>query len=66
MGRAIGQAITDDGMTQSEFARRVGCSEKHLSRVITGLDTASGAMLDYWAFALGRRWTVKLEEADTR
>lgn len=31
--------------------------------VITGRCVASVAQLDYWAFALGRRWNVTLEQA---
>lgn len=62
MGRMIGAALTEDGMSQAEFARRVGISEKHLSQVVTGKVVASHAQLDYLAFALGRQWTVALEK----
>ena len=60
MGRLIGQALEDDGMTQVEFSRRVGCSTKHLNQVILGHATAHASQLDYWAFVLGRRWIVQL------
>ena len=47
-------------MTQAEFARKVGMSEKHVSKVLTGKASAPIATLDYWAFALGMRWSVRL------
>lgn len=60
MGALIGEALDDDGVTQAEFARRLGVSTKHVCQVILGKATASPAQLDYWAWALGRRWTVAL------
>lgn len=60
MGRLIGQALDEDGITQAEFCRRVGCSTKHLNRVISGAATAHPSQLDYWAFVLGRRWRISL------
>lgn len=62
MGALIGQALAEDGLTQAEFARRVGVSTKHLNSVIRGRAVATAAQLDYWAFALGRRWSITLEQ----
>jgi transcriptional regulator with XRE-family HTH domain len=58
---AIHAALTEDGITQAEFARLVGCSEKHLSQVLAAKVFPPIATLDYWAFALGRRWKIQLE-----
>jgi transcriptional regulator with XRE-family HTH domain len=60
MGALIGNALTEDGISQAEFCRQVGVSEKHLSNVINGKATASPVQLEMWAFALGRRWRVDL------
>lgn len=64
MGRIIGEALQADGLTQAEFAGMVGCSPKHLNQVITGKAFAQAATLDYWAFVLGRRWSVTLKVAE--
>jgi transcriptional regulator with XRE-family HTH domain len=63
MARLIAEAIEADGLTQAEFARRVGASQKHVSQVLTGKAHAYQATLDYWAFVLGRRWSVDLVAA---
>ena len=60
MGAAIGAALEADGISQAEFSRRVGTSTKHLNQVISGTAVARAAELDYWAWALGREWTVTL------
>lgn len=54
--------LEDINMSQAEFARRAGVSEKHVSRVLIKKATAPTATLDYWAFVLGMHWSVKLEE----
>lgn len=64
MGALIGAAIDDEGMSQADFARLVGCSPKHLNTVIMGRTSATPAMLEYWAFVLGRKWSVRLEKND--
>lgn len=64
MGALIGQALVEDGISQAEFCRRVGSSPRHLNQVITGRAVASVAQLDYWAFALGRYWSVALARTD--
>lgn len=62
MGRLIGQALEEDGLSQAEFCRMVGASAKHVNQVIQGKAVASMAQLDYWAFALGRQWRVALRK----
>jgi transcriptional regulator with XRE-family HTH domain len=64
MGELIGDALREDGISQVEFCRRVGVSEKHLSGVVRGEVTASAAQLDMWAFALDRRWSVDLVQRE--
>jgi transcriptional regulator with XRE-family HTH domain len=64
MARLLLDALTDAGMTQAEFARRVGVTEKHVSRVMTGKQFASMETLDYWAFVLGRRWHIELRSKE--
>lgn len=60
MARLLGEAIEADGLTQSEFARRVGASPKHVNQVLTGKAHAYQATLDYWVFVLGREWKIDL------
>ena len=60
MASLIAAALTEDGLTQAEFCRRVGVSAKHLNQVLRGVATARPASLDYWAFALGREFVVEL------
>lgn len=64
MGALVGQALAEDGVSQAEFCRRVGVSPKHLNEVIRGRAVATATQLDYWAFALGRRWSVTLLRTD--
>lgn len=61
MGRLLAEEVERRGMTQAEFARRVGASAKHVNKVFNGSSTAYMATLDYWAFVLGCRWNVTLE-----
>lgn len=60
MARLIGDALERDDISQAEFCRRVGVSPKHLNNVLQGHAQASFGALDYWAFVLGRRFTVDL------
>jgi transcriptional regulator with XRE-family HTH domain len=60
MARMIREALEKDGISQAEFARRVGCTQKHVSKVLTHQAHASQTTLDYWAFVLGRRFSVRL------
>lgn len=43
-------AIGEDGLTQAEFARRVGASTEHVNAVLGGRAFAYPATLDFWAF----------------
>lgn len=63
MAHLLAEAIEADGLTQAEFARRVGASTKHVNQVLTGKAHAYQATLDYWAFVLGRGWHIELIEA---
>lgn len=47
-------------MSQAEFARKAGVSAKHVNQVLLGKASAPLATLDYWAFVLGMRWSVRL------
>ena len=51
-------ALEEDGLTQAEFARRLGRTQKHVSQVLTG--KAGTHELDYWAWVLGRQFVVDL------
>lgn len=64
MGRALALRLDELGMAQSEFARRIGASEKHVSLVLNGVKTAHMATLDYWAFCLGARFQVTLSTTE--
>lgn len=64
MARLLAAAIEEDGLTQAEFARRVGATPKHVNTTLTGKQVASMETLDYWAFVLGRRWNVELVPQD--
>jgi transcriptional regulator with XRE-family HTH domain len=61
----LAKGLADSGMTQAELARRSGMTEKHVSRVLTGRNTASTATLDYWAFLLGLRFIVGLQPRES-
>lgn len=60
VGAAVRRALRKDGLSQAEFARRVGMSEKHVSLVLQGKAGATLETLDDWAEALGRRWFVSM------
>jgi transcriptional regulator with XRE-family HTH domain len=63
MALLLAEAIEEDGLTQAEFARRVGATPKHVNKVLTSQSSyASMETLDYWAFILGRHWTVELKK----
>ncbi len=64
MARLIAETLEADGITQAEFSRRVGVSPKHVNQVLNGHSAARPAALDYWAFALGRRFVVTIEAVD--
>lgn len=60
MARMLAEVIEREGLSQAEFARRVGASQKHVSQVLTGKAHAYQATLDYWAFVLGCEWRIDL------
>lgn len=62
MARLIAEALEADGLTQAEFAKRVGATTKHVNVVLQGHSYAAMETLDYWAFVLGRHWTVDLKK----
>lgn len=66
MGYLIRDALAEDGISQAEFARRVGVSAKHLNAVVNGKGVARSGQLDYWAFILGREWHISLEHRKER
>lgn len=65
MARQIAEKVEQMGMTQAEFARRVGVTPKHVNRVFSGNAGAYMATLDYWAFVLGCQWNVELVERES-
>lgn len=54
----IRDALTEQGLSQAEFSRRVGVSQKHLCKVLNGSSETRLATLDYWAFVLGFRFLI--------
>lgn len=60
MAGLIRDALAEDGISQAAFCRMVGVSTKHLNLVLSGKETARTAALEYWAFVLGRRFTITL------
>lgn len=60
MARMVAERVEELGMTQVEFARRVGVTPKHVNKVFGGTSQAYMPTLDYWAFILGCRWQVEL------
>jgi transcriptional regulator with XRE-family HTH domain len=61
MAQLIDRALVEEGLTQAQFCRLVGVSQKHLSQVLLGKAPASMPTLDYWAFHLGRHFNVELK-----
>lgn len=62
--RLLLAALEEDGMTQADFARRVGVSQKHVSMFVKGHAGVNPETLDRWALALGRDWFVDLDRWD--
>ena len=56
----IQDALDEEGMSQADFCRLAGVSQKHLSAVFLGKAAAPMGTLDYWAFLLGREVRVRL------
>lgn len=57
--------MVDGRVTQAELARRAGCGEAHVHRVMTGKtpDPRAGTLADL-ADALGKRWALVAKEED--
>lgn len=62
-GETLLEAMADRGVSQSELARRTGVSEKHVSRVVRGLDgiSASFAVALEYALAIPASFWVNLQ-----
>lgn len=60
MAELIRDHLAKINRTQSDFCREVGVSQKHLSLVLAGQAAARPAALDYWAWVLGMRFSVRL------
>jgi predicted transcriptional regulator len=56
----IRDILSARGLSQATFAKMIGRTEKHVSQVLTG--KAGTAELDYWAFVLGYRFVIDMEE----
>jgi transcriptional regulator with XRE-family HTH domain len=52
--------LAQQGRTQAWLACQSGCSQKHVSLVLTGRASASPEMLERWAALLGYRFTVRV------
>lgn len=64
MAVLINAQLDEQGISQAEFARRVGHTPKHINTVLSHRQHASVATLDYWAFVLGFRFVVTLVALD--
>lgn len=60
MAELVRKELEEQSITQAEFARQVGVTQKHLSAVLSGKAIARVATLDYWLFALGKRFEVSV------
>jgi transcriptional regulator with XRE-family HTH domain len=60
MALKVGTLLTQQGRTQAWLARKSGCTQKHVSLVLTGRADASVEMLEQWAALLGYRFTVRI------
>lgn len=60
IARLLREHLEKVDMSQAEFARKAGVSTKHVNQVFTGKAHAPLATLDYWAYILGMRWSIRL------
>lgn len=60
MAKLLSEALRADGISQAELSRRTGISAKHINRFLNCKQGAASAMIEYWAFAIGREWKVQL------
>lgn len=51
--------MEEDGISQTELAKNMGISAKHINQMVSGKSGAI-AMYEYAAFALGRTWGLSL------
>lgn len=58
----ITEAMEAEGITQAELARRTGHTTKHVNRVLLGHNGASLEVLEYWAWTLGRHFTLGMKK----
>lgn len=54
--------LTEQKVTQTELARRIGRSTKHVSQTLTGKVTLSASLADSMLRALGRKAVVTVED----
>lgn len=57
-------AVTTSGISQSKIAYMVGCTEKHLSQMLTGKVPMASYWADRIAALCGYRVSVRLEKLD--
>lgn len=62
MVACIKAELDRQGLTQAEFAKMIGRTEKHVSQVMTG--KAGTVELDYWAFVLGKKFVIRMIPLD--
>lgn len=56
----IKQTRVEQGVTQSELAERIGCTQKDISRFESGKVSPSAEKLEQIAKALGYTWKLEL------
>jgi transcriptional regulator with XRE-family HTH domain len=62
MAKLLRDHMDANGITQAELCRLIGRTPKHVNMVLNG--RAGSIELDYWAWALGMRFTVSLVPLD--
>lgn len=65
MAQLVGVELRRQGMTQTQLAKQLGITQKHLSMVLNGRSHASLTMLDAAAEVLGTSWAVALGDRPT-
>lgn len=62
MAYVIKNTLMHRSISQKDFARMVGSSEKHVSQVLTGAVDGSAELLDAFARTLGLEWVIAARE----
>lgn len=62
MAFLIKNTLNNRGISQKEFARQVGITEKHMSQILTGNADPSATLLDTFAWKLGLQWVIAARE----